>query len=83
MFLELITPEKKLYSGEAEIVKLPGTSGSFEILMNHAPIISTLTAGKIMVKESTGAIHYFDVKGGVAEVHNNNVIILVDSTVVE
>ena len=83
MFLEIITPEKKLYSGEAEIVKLPGTSGSFEILMNHAPIISTLMNGNIMVKQSTGAVHSFDVMGGVVEVHNNHVIILVDSILKE
>jgi F-type H+-transporting ATPase subunit epsilon len=79
MFLEIITPEKKLYSGDAEIVKLPGTSGYFEIMLNHAPLVSTLIAGKIKVKDSKGVIAHFDIGGGVVEVVNNNVIVLIDS----
>lgn len=79
MFLEIITPEKKLFSGETELVKLPGISGSFEVLMNHAPLISTLAEGKIKVKESDGTLIYFEIKGGVVEVLNNNISILVDS----
>ena len=47
MYLEIITPEKMLFTGEITIIKLPGTLGSFEIMNNHAPIISTLTFGKI------------------------------------
>ena len=78
MYLEIITPEKKLFSGETELVKLPGTSGSFEVLLNHAPIISTLTEGKIKVKESNGNVSYFDIKSGVVEAQNNNIIVLVD-----
>lgn len=79
MFLEIITPEKKLFSGETELVKLPGTSGFFEVLMNHAPLISTLAEGKIKVKDSTGSFLYFDIMGGVVEVLNNNISVLVDS----
>jgi F-type H+-transporting ATPase subunit epsilon len=79
MFLEIITPEKKLFSGETELVKLPGSSGSFEIMMNHAPIISTLAEGKIKVKEANGLFSYFEIKGGVVEVRSNNIIVLVDS----
>ena len=80
MYLEIITPEKKLFAGETELVKLPGTGGSFEVLMNHAPIISTLIEGKIKVKESNGFISYFDIRGGVVEVLNNNIIVLLDSS---
>ncbi len=80
MYLEIITPEKKLFSGETELVQLPGTIGSFEILLNHAPIISTLTEGKIKVKEAGGSFAYFDIKGGVVEALNNNIIVLVDSS---
>jgi F-type H+-transporting ATPase subunit epsilon len=82
MYLEIITPEKKLFAGEAELVKLPGTSGSFEILMNHAPTVSTLMEGKIKVKESNGNISYYDIKGGVVEVVNNKIVVLVDSLVI-
>jgi F-type H+-transporting ATPase subunit epsilon len=80
MYLEIITPENKLFAGEVDLVKLPGTSGSFEILMNHAPLIATLMEGKIKVKESNGKISYFEIKGGVAQVKNSNIIVLVDSS---
>ncbi|MCK9640645.1 MAG: ATP synthase F1 subunit epsilon [Prolixibacteraceae bacterium] len=80
MYLEIITPEKKLFSGETELVKLPGTLGSFEVLMNHAPAISTLAEGKIKVKEPNGNVIYFEITGGVVEIQNNNIIVLVDSS---
>ncbi len=80
MNLEIITPENRLFAGEVELVKLPGTSGSFEILMNHAPTIATLMEGKIKVKESNGKISYFEINGGVAEVKNNSIVVLVDSS---
>jgi len=54
MLLEIITPEKRIYSGQVKLVQLPGSIGSFEILRNHAPIISTLEKGKIKVEEETG-----------------------------
>jgi len=79
MYLEIITPEKKLFSGEIELVKLPGTGGSFEVLMNHAPAISTLAEGKIKVKEPNGNVTYFEITGGVVEIKSNNIIVLVDS----
>ncbi len=80
MYLEIITPEKRLFAGETELVKLPGTSGSFEVLMNHAPTISTLGEGKIKVKEPNGHITYFEITGGMVEIKSNNIIVLVDST---
>lgn len=80
MYLEIITPEKKLFAGETDLVKLPGTNGSFEVLMNHAPAISTLTEGKIKVKEPNGNIVFFEVQGGVVEIKSNNIVILVDSS---
>ena len=48
MILEIITPENKLFEGEVTSVKFPGTDGEFGVLNNHAPIISTLTKGKII-----------------------------------
>jgi F-type H+-transporting ATPase subunit epsilon len=79
MHLEIITPEKTLFSGDIEIVKLPGTIGSFEIMINHAPIISTLAAGRIKVKDILGVVSYFDISNGVVEVLNNTVKVLVES----
>ncbi|HEX3934414.1 MAG TPA: F0F1 ATP synthase subunit epsilon, partial [Puia sp.] len=50
MILEILTPDKKVYEGEVTSVTLPGTMGSFEILNQHAPIISTLEDGKVVVR---------------------------------
>ncbi len=78
LHLEIITSEKLLFDGEIKLIKLPGVSGSFEIMTNHAPIISTLMEGKIKVKEITDVVSYFEVKGGLVEVSNNKVKVLVE-----
>ena len=77
MHLDIITPDKKIYSGEVTSVSVPGTGGRFQILNNHAPIISSLLGGKIKVEDSEGTKE-FDVKGGVVENLKNNVIILAE-----
>lgn len=78
MFLEIISPDKKIFSGEVTAVTLPGTDGSLGILANHAPIITTLQKGTIKVTEVGNNSQSFDVKGGVAEVQNNKIIVLAD-----
>ena len=78
MHLEIITPEKMLFEGDIQLVKLPGTLGSFEMMENHAPIISTLIKGKIKVKEQSGNILYFEINGGIVEESNNQVNVLVE-----
>ncbi len=77
MYLEIITPEKLLFAGDIAIIQLPGVSGSFEIMKNHVPIISTLTQGKIKVKAANSVVSYFEVMGGLVEVSNNEVRVLV------
>ena len=79
MQLEIITPDKRVYEGEVKLVKVPGSKGSFEILRNHAPIISTLNEGKIKVVDQSDEISYFDIGGGIIEVRHNHIIILVES----
>ena len=79
MLLEILTPDKKIYSGKVKLVKLPGTKGAFEILNNHAPIISTLEKGTIKVVEENGNELFFDVDGGVAENKDNKIIVLAES----
>ena len=79
MVLEIITPDKRIYSGKVKLVQLPGSKGSFEILKNHAPIISTLDKGKIKVVEETGQILFFEVDGGVVENKDNKIIVLAES----
>ncbi len=79
MFLEIITPDKKVYSGEVDSVKLPGADGSFGILNNHAPIIASLKKGTVRVTDSKKNVENFEINGGVVEVQNNKVIILAES----
>jgi F-type H+-transporting ATPase subunit epsilon len=74
MTLDILTPEKKLFSGEASLVQLPGVDGSFEILNNHAPIISALKSGKVRVKSAEGE-KSFSIGGGFVECLNNKVIV--------
>lgn len=86
MNLEILTPEKKLYSGEVYGVQMPGISGSFEVLEKHAPLVSALKAGRVKVlKEKPGSgplgqghVANFDIQGGFVEVLNNKVTVLVE-----
>ena len=77
MNLEILTPDKKVFEGEVRSVTVPGAMGSFEILNNHAPIISTLDDGKLIVR-SSGKEDVYLIKGGVVEVLNNKVMVLAE-----
>jgi len=79
MELEIITPDKKVYEGQVKLVKVPGSKGSFEILNNHAPIISILEKGEVKVIDSNDKTDFYDISGGVVEVKQNNIIILAES----
>lgn len=79
MHLEIITPEKRLYAGEIKLIQLPGSLGSFEIMNNHAPIISTLGKGTIKIISIEGASKFFEIEGGVIEGKQNNIIVLAES----
>ena len=80
MLLEIIAPDHHLYSGEVDLVQVPGSKGSFQILRNHAPIISTLDPGQIKIVDQKGATSFFDVDGGVIEAKNNKIIVLAETT---
>lgn len=80
MQLEILTPDRKLFEGEVTSVKVPGSKGQFEVLKNHAPIISSLEKeGKVRVITSDNKTLHFDVKGGVIEVLKDKVIILTEA----
>jgi len=78
MILEIITPEKEVFKGEVTSVKFPGTTGDFEVLNNHAPIISTLTSGTVRVITIDNNIENFTINGGVIEMQQNKIIVLAD-----
>jgi len=79
MHLEIITPDKKVFEGEVQSAKLPGSDGSFGVLKNHAPIISTLQKGTVKVTDSSQKVQSFEVSGGVVEVTKNKIILLAES----
>ncbi|MEI6490014.1 MAG: ATP synthase F1 subunit epsilon [Bacteroidota bacterium] len=76
MHLEIITPETKLFCGDVEAIKLPGTDGSFGILDNHAPLIASLKKGTVKVTDTKKQVENFEINGGVVEVLNNKVVVL-------
>ncbi len=76
--LELITPEKVILKTGVDTVTVPGSAGSFQILKNHAPLISTFETGIITVK-SNGSIFRFTTSGGTVEVNNNEVLVLAET----
>jgi F-type H+-transporting ATPase subunit epsilon len=78
MRVDIISPEKMIFSGDAKSVILPGANGSFQLLDNHAPIISTLVEGVVEMELSSNERKTFDIKGGVVEVRDNKVSLLAD-----
>lgn len=79
MKLEIITPDASIYSGKVKSVNVPGKKGPFQVLRDHAPIISTLDSGEVTVIDSEGKILVFKIGGGVIEVKMNTIIILAES----
>ena len=77
MTLEIITPDKSLFRGnESSLVQMPGLGGLFEVLENHAPMIAALKEGKIKVVDQKNETLWFEIKGGIAEILNNKVLVL-------
>ncbi|MBH83679.1 ATP synthase F1 subunit epsilon [Flavobacteriales bacterium] len=78
MQLEIITPENKLFEGSVSSVQLPGLEGKFEMLNDHAPIISILTKGNIRVIDTNNKTELFKINSGVVEMQNNKIIVLAE-----
>lgn len=79
MKVEIITPDNVVFSGEnVQIVQLPGIDGSFEIMSNHAPLISVLKKGEIKVVVKNENPNFYPINGGVIEVLNNKVLVLAE-----
>lgn len=76
MTLEIITPETTIFKGEVNLVQLPGKTGSFEILNNHAPMIAILKKGKVKLEGNDKQIRFIEIEGGTLKVENNNILIL-------
>ena len=77
MKVQIITPDKELFKGDATYVGVPGVDGSMGFLNDHAPLITVLKAGQVKVTTEKGD-EFFEVKGGVVEVLKNTVIVLAE-----
>ena len=82
MVLEILTPEKKLFTGEVYGVQMPGISGSFEVFEKHAPLVSALKPGHLkIIKNKQNSFLHYEIQGGFVEVINNTVTVLVEGAV--
>ncbi|MDQ3534729.1 MAG: ATP synthase F1 subunit epsilon [Bacteroidota bacterium] len=78
MRLEIITPDKNVFEGEVESAKFPGSNGSFQVLKDHAPLISSLEKGVVSYRTASGEFDIL-IDGGVVEVLNNKITVLAES----
>ena len=77
--LQIVTPEREVFSGPVEMVSLPGLDGSFGVLRNHAPLIAALDSGLVSIFDPDGAESRMAIGGGFFQVANNQAMILADS----
>ena len=77
MNIEIVKPDKEVFAGDIDSAIFPGTNGSFGVLKDHAPMICTLQEGTIVVKDTDGEKN-FEIGGGVVEILNNTIIVLVE-----
>jgi len=78
MVLEILTPERKIFSGEVYGIQLPGISGLFEVFDKHAPLVSALKAGKLKILKDKSNTSSYSIQSGFAEVLNNKTTVLVE-----
>jgi F-type H+-transporting ATPase subunit epsilon len=79
MKIEIVTPDKKIFDGEIKSVRVPGKKGSFQVLKDHAPIISTLENGTVRIVDQENNEINYEISGGIIEVKANKIILLADS----
>ncbi len=79
MTLEILTPERKIFSGDVYGVQLPGITGLFEVLDKHAPLVSALKTGKLKILKDKSNTTSYNIKSGFVEVLNNKTTVLVEA----
>lgn len=78
MQLDILTPEKKIYSGTVYGVQLPGISGLFEVLDKHAPMVSALKTGSLKILHDKSKTSVYNIQSGFVEILNNKATVLVE-----
>lgn len=79
MVLEILTPDKKVFSGDVYGVQLPGIYGLFEVLDKHAPLVSALKDGKLKILKDKMQSTTYTIQSGFVEVLNNKTVVLVEA----
>ena len=82
MTLEILTPEKKIFSGSVYGVQLPGIDGLFEVLEKHAPLVSALSKGNLKILKDKSSFENYSIQGGFVEVLNNKATVLVEGATI-
>ena len=77
--LEIVTPKRVVYDGDAESLTAPGVEGGFQVLVNHAPMLAGIGCGEVTVRDGSGTRTQYATSGGVVEVKQNHVIVLAES----
>lgn len=77
--LEIVTPEHVEFTGAVQSVTCPGVQGSFQVLYNHAPFLSSLDIGIVKVTDGDGAEQLYAVSGGISQVFQNEMRLLADT----
>lgn len=77
LHLSIVSPEKEIYNGDVSSVTLPGTTGLFSILPQHAPIVSSLKEGEVSYVTADGEVHSLDIHSGFVELSNGEVSVCV------
>ena len=78
MYIEIISPDRTIFEGEVKTVRIPGKKGSFQVLTDHAPIVSTLERGTITIIGLDDSQTGYEADGGVIELRKNKIILLVE-----
>ncbi|HQB37495.1 MAG TPA: ATP synthase F1 subunit epsilon [Bacteroidales bacterium] len=81
MKIEIITPDRKVYEGDIKSIRVPGKKGSFQVLKDHAPIISTLEKGPVIIVDQENNELKYEIAEGVIEVKQNKIILLSESVI--
>lgn len=81
LYLEIVTPAKIIFSGNVKSITVPGELGSFQVLYNHAPIISNLTIGEVKVVKEDDSVDYYAINGGFIMVFRNRITVISDSLI--
>jgi F-type H+-transporting ATPase subunit epsilon len=81
MKAEIITPDYKVFEGDIKSIRVPGKKGSFQVLKDHAPIISTLEKGPVIMVDFENRETRYEINGGVIEVKMNKIILLAESVI--